>query len=966
MKNKSDLLILLLLFLALPLFSQKSPQSWSIVASYTIPGKASGLAWDGTYIYFGMYWSNGNQVYKFDPSNGNYNLQCTGSFSEAYGLTFKGPNLVTVNQPSSSAQPSQALEFNMSGTTVSTITLADHYMSGIAWDNGNYWVCTYYPDPGIVYHINGSGTVLSQFVPPNNQPWDICMQGTDLWIADYNANMLYKVTTTGTLLDSHASQGIKPSGIVYDGTYLWYCDGQLGQNSTLYKVDLLGSGTPGIMVPVTSHDYGTVTTGNSSTWNCQVQNTGTANLVITSVGIPAGQPVTTNFSVPATVAPSNSVNIPLTYSPTSAGSLNTQVSINSNDPINPSVLVTLTGNSVYPGPHITTSVNSHDYGERRKNAYSRWFLPVTNNGDQPLILSGLSLTDNHFTIDPSVTLPLTINTLQTVKIGIWFHPTEGISYSGILNIASNDPSQNPYPVSLSGMGVDTLYPLGAPLWYFMINAGSDNSPKSIVPGPDITGDGVADVIIGSEDDYIRCFNGNSSADADVLWETFIYAGAVNSQNCIAIIDDINNDGIKDVIVGTAWGDRSIIALSGKTGLQLWKHDTHEYGSGGWVYQVDCKYDYNGDGFPDVLAATGDDGGGTGPRRIYCLNGLTGIPVWQTPTGGADFSVLGVEDFTNDGHPDAIAGGTSASQSLGKIYGIDGTNGSIKWTHTPPGSSVWALLQIDDFTGDGIKDFVSGDFSGNMYYHNSVSGAMVLSYVIPNSTILRFVKTGDVNHDGHPDFLIAHSGTNGIEMDGHTNTVIWSKPLADKTWNVADMGDVTWDGTDDVIIGTLYTDNYTYCMDGENGDIKFQTNTQTPVDAINSIPDIAGDQTREMVIGGRNGAVYCLSGGYDPSTGIKENNRDKNSLYVKIYPNPFVEDLTIEYDLPENEKIRIVINDILGRQTGELNDLPSEEGHQIFRLSRHLPDGHFLTPGVYIFDFVTSSTETRKKVILSSE
>ena len=58
----------------------KLPSSWSIVASYTIPGKASGLAWDGTYIYFGMYWSNGNQVYKFDPSTGTSSLQCTGTF----------------------------------------------------------------------------------------------------------------------------------------------------------------------------------------------------------------------------------------------------------------------------------------------------------------------------------------------------------------------------------------------------------------------------------------------------------------------------------------------------------------------------------------------------------------------------------------------------------------------------------------------------------------------------------------------------------------------------------------------------------------------------------------------------------------------------------------------------------------------------------------------------------------------
>ena len=127
--------------------------------------------------------------------------------------------------------------------------------------------------------------------------------------------MLYKVTTAGTLLESHASQIPDPSGIVYDGAYLWYCAGQLGSNSTLYKVDLLGSGTPVITVPVTSHDYGTVTVGSSPSWNCQVQNTGTANLVISSIGIPGGQPVTTTFTTPATITPGGSASIPLIYQP---------------------------------------------------------------------------------------------------------------------------------------------------------------------------------------------------------------------------------------------------------------------------------------------------------------------------------------------------------------------------------------------------------------------------------------------------------------------------------------------------------------------------------------------------------------------------------------------------------------------------------------------------------------------------
>ena len=276
--KQNHLILLLSLFtIAFSAFAQepKQPDAWSVVASYTLSGKASGLAWDGTYIYYGIYGVDGEKIYKFDPSNGGSTLQCSGAFDDSYGLTYKAPNLVNTYHVTNPSIPATAIEFTMSGTTVSTLDLPDHYMSGIAYDAGNYWVCTYYPDPGTVYEINSSGTVLSQFTPPNDQPWDICLHGADLWIADYWGDMLYKVTTTGTVLESHASESTDPAGIVWDGTHLWYCDGPVGSNSTLYKIDLGGSGTPEITVPVTSHDYGNVTVGSSSTWNCEVQNTGT-------------------------------------------------------------------------------------------------------------------------------------------------------------------------------------------------------------------------------------------------------------------------------------------------------------------------------------------------------------------------------------------------------------------------------------------------------------------------------------------------------------------------------------------------------------------------------------------------------------------------------------------------------------------------------------------------------------------
>jgi hypothetical protein len=622
----------------------------------------------------------------------------------------------------------------------------------------------------------------------------------------------------------------------------------------------------------------------------------------------------------------------------------------------------MTGNAVYPGPHIDIAEPSHDWGERRAGAYSRRILSVSNDGDQPLVISGFNTTDDHFLVDGSVMLPLTIGTLQTVSIGIWFHPTEGISYSGTMEIVSNDTSQNPFIVDLHGTGIDTIYPVGTPLWSYQISGGSDNSSKAIEHIQDITGDGVSEVIIASEDDYVRCFNGNASGQGDVLWETEIYAGAVYSQSGLATIQDIDLDGYQDVIAGLAWGDRSITAFSGKTGQILWKHDTHEYGDGGWVYQVDVRYDYNDDGFPDVLAATGNDANGTGPKRVYCLNGKTGLSIWEDNTGGPVFSVIGVEDFTDDGIPDVVAGASNSSETVGKVYGINGFDGSTEWTHNTTGSSVWGLMQVDDVNGDGKKDVAAGDFSGNVMILNSVTGSQISHLNIGNVLILRFEHMNDVNMDGHPDILVANSGTHAVMVNGFTCAQIWSKPLADKSWTVGNIGDINHDGINDAIVGTLYTANRAYFMDGVSGTILQSAVSDEPIDAINAIPDIVGDSSMEMVYGGRDGTVMCLSGGYNPPVGIGTQRPKPSGMNVYAFPNPFIDQLTVSVDISKDSKIQIIMYDELGNTVTTLTETYVSRGQHKFTLyPDHTPETS-LRPGLYFIEVLAGGIKKHLKVM----
>ncbi len=942
----------------------RDTQTWTILATYTIPGKASGLAWDGTYLYSGLYGAPGddNKIYKIDPSDGSYTLQCSGPFDKAYGLTYDdgSGNLWTTDHPGA-YDPGKAIEFDMNGNYVSEFELPATYFSGIAYDNGDYWATCYYNPDGEVYKLDASGNILDQFAAPGQQPWDICLEGSNLWIVDYNDNKIYKIDQNGTVLESHDSENIKPAGIVFDGTYLWYVDGGLNVDSKLYKIDLTGAGNPDINVPVTTHDYGIVVVDSVATWGCLIQNNGGVPLQVTYGSISGSQseyigwPTGSSFTVDA----NSTYTMYISYTPGKTGVLDAVGTLETNDPVTPEVDLTLTGTAVNPGPYLYLPLDSMDYGEVRINATTRWEMEVSNLGSQDLTISDITFDDSHFYAEPRDTIPMTLAPLETRIIGVWFQPDSRETFTGTMSISSNDTTQNPRDVLLTGEGLDKDWPMGDEFWSYTITDLYDSSPKSIIKIADVTGDGVDDVIVASEDDYIRCFNGNSHGTGDVIWETYIYAGSVYSQNSLTIIDDINADGYEDVIVGTAWGDRSIIALSGYSGEQLWKHQTDEYGDGGWVYQVDARYDYDDDGIADVLAATGNDGNGTGPIRVYCLEGRTGNAIWERPLGGPVFSVIGIEDFTGDGQPDVIAGASNSIETQGYVYGIDGSNGNQKWQFVTQGTSVWALAQLDDVDSSGTKDFMLGDFNGQYYIVDPASLLIIYTSGIGNHLILRFEVMDDVNQDGYKDVLVASSSAKAIILNGAGGGTVVNTSLNDKSWCVARAGDLSGDGINDFFVGTLYTNNYVYMINGSHGNIMFDTDYGEAIDAIGSIGDINNDGSTEMVAGGRNGKVTCLSGGEDASVGIINTTYSQTGLLSHgVYPNPFNNSTTIYVELMKQQHLTINITDQNGKLLKKLTDQEFPEGRHEFRF-----DASGLNNGIYFYNIITNRTKVSGKLVI---
>jgi len=854
---KYGMIAILLLVLACPAMAE-----WTIVGSYPISGKASGLASDGTYLYYGIYGSDGGRVFRFDPATGQETLLFNNtSINDSYGMGHDGQHLWITDHGTSSSAPAYALKLDLTGNIVSQFNLPDHYMSGIAPDNGDFWVMTYYPDPGTVYKVNSTGSVLQQFAPPNNQPWDICKEGANLWIADYNANMIYKVSQAGALLEDHASEIQRPAGITFDGQHLWYLAGPLSAPSTLYKVDLSGTGTPEIDVSFEEHYFGNVIIGQSATANITIFNSGTGDLVLGNITFQS-EVFAHNATLPQTLAPGESTVVAVSFTPNNWGEFTDLMSIHSNDPITPAKTVELSGYGVFATAHINASPAAQDYGTVRINADTGRFFTLSNQGLTDLQINSVSFSDPAFYIDGSVQLPLSLATREEYELRIWFSPGSQGQFTATASVGSNDSGNPQQTLDLSGSGQTQNLAMGAPLWEYQILDGVSTNIRAIKPIPDIWGNGLDDVVVCGEDYHVRAYNGNSSGTADVIWEHFIYSGPVSYYRGLSISGDLNGDGVADVVVGTAGGDKSVRALSGRNGTPLWTFNTNIYGNGGAVYQVDAKRDFTNDGIPDVLAATGDDIYEQGPKRIFLLNGATGTMIWERYAQGPAFAVISIADFTGDGVPDALAGASNEAETQARVHGINGATGAIQWTVQPAGTSVWALGQIDDVNADGFADVIAGSFQGggNYYALNATTGATLWSESTGASLVMQFEPMGDVNGDGYTDIAIGHVAPHTAVISGLNGQYLWSQATADNAWYLANGGDLTGDGINDLFVGTLYQSDAAYFIEGTAGTILSTLWTGTPVDAIGAIPDVTGDNSKEMIVGGRDGTIRCYSGG----------------------------------------------------------------------------------------------------------
>ncbi len=363
--------------------------------------------------------------------------------------------------------------------------------------------------------------------------------------------------------------------------------------------------------------------------------------------------------------------------------------------------------------------------------------------------------------------------------------------------------------------------------------------QSVAGGLDLSGDGKPDLVVGAIEPhpiapgpgFVRAIDGRTGA---VLWTTPGLAQLEHFGTAVALVPDIDGDGLAEVLAGAPRANASTgVArlLRGADGavLAAFPGATANDLMGA---AVGTAGDIDGDGVHDL--GLGAPGAGAGAGRLLVISGASGATLLDRPgvaagdRFGAAFVPLG--DFDGDGTDDLLVGAPGmdlGGVDTGAVLAISGATGAIlaSWTGGVPASSFGgALAVLGDVTGDGAPEIVVGAWSDPGFTPGLQPGSVnVIS--LPAGTLLyrrigvtaddfmgrTLAALGDFDGDGwpdwaassrhdpdneHPGVVFVHSG-----LTGEILRVLYGDRDQDGlATSIARAGDIDGDGLADVLAG----------------------------------------------------------------------------------------------------------------------------------------------------------------------
>jgi hypothetical protein len=359
----------------------------------------------------------------------------------------------------------------------------------------------------------------------------------------------------------------------------------------------------------------------------------------------------------------------------------------------------------------------------------------------------------------------------------------------------------------------------------------------------------------------------------------MYAGGLRPYLELVEGDDLDGDGVPDLLIGSPVGFYDLEARSGRSGARLWRVDG---GEDQFARSLALVGDLDGDSVREVLV------GSTGGPRL--LDGASGALLWHMPTDWITqlgFSVATLGDVDGDSLPEwvigapqylAMGGGdhyTILNNGHGSACVFPGTgSGDMLHRSTPPGPYTYgyggSVAGLGDVNGDGVGDYAATSFyplvgrGDAVAVHSGVDGRQL--YRVWADYLGTLVDgVGDLDGDGVGDFTASTPQCGYVRVySGATGSLLHF--LRTPAYNdffgysLASVGDQNGDGTVDLLIGApqqywmpFYTGaGFALLVSGATGQVIHRFDGAQEGEhlgvGVGSLGDLNGDGRRELLVG----------------------------------------------------------------------------------------------------------------------
>lgn len=238
--------------------------------------------------------------------------------------------------------------------------------------------------------------------------------------------------------------------------------------------------------------------------------------------------------------------------------------------------------------------------------------------------------------------------------------------------------------------------------------GAEYDGGASIATADVTGDGIADFIVGSRDEgaRVRVFDGERG---ELLHDLRPF-GKDFSGGVKVAAGDLNGNGKAEVIVGAGHGGPAVVkVLDGATGGLLQEIEVFEASFIGGVHLA--VGDFTGDGLGDIVVGAGTGG----PSRVRIFHGSTGSLITEF-LGFEEEFVAGVRvaagDVNGDGADDIIL--STGPGFLSEVRVFNGQTRAFlgRFIAYEPDFVGGVYVASGDLDGDGVDEIVTSPGAGS--------------------------------------------------------------------------------------------------------------------------------------------------------------------------------------------------------------------------------------------------------------